>query len=86
MTVRLGPDAIHLEGRCLVEDAEALILAMEGNPDLVVDIAAAQRLHMAVVQVLMALKPELRGPPSDPFLAQHVFERLISSDKLEKPA
>jgi hypothetical protein len=73
MTVRIGDDAIHLEGRCLVEDAEELLLALQTHPDRTIDVSAVQRLHLAVAQVLLAFGPRLRGSPAQPFLADHVL-------------
>jgi hypothetical protein len=73
MTVRVAGDAIYLEGRCAVDDAEPLFLAIREHPRLPVDIHLAERLHLAVAQVLLALRPELRGQPADPFLARFVL-------------
>ena len=73
MTVRIAADAIHLEGRCLVEDAETLLVALQQSPALAVDVACVQRLHLAVVQVLLALRPRLRGRPHDQFLSRYIL-------------
>ena len=73
MTVRIDSDAIHLEGRCPVDDAEQLFAAIREHPALPVDIHHAQWLHMAVAQVLLALTPELRGKAADPFLARYIL-------------
>jgi hypothetical protein len=75
MTVVVADDAIHLEGRCRVEDAEQLLVAIQENPHLPVDVEKAERLHMAVAQILLALKPSLRGIVADPFLARYILGR-----------
>lgn len=84
MTVRVTEDAIGLVGRCLVEDAEALLTAIQQNPELPVDVSGLQRLHMAVAQVLMVLKPRIAGDPADTFLIEHVFRRNFDGDKAPK--
>jgi hypothetical protein len=73
MSVRVATDAIYLEGRCPVDDAEPLFVAIREHPRLPIDIHNTQRLHLAVAQVLLALGPELRGQPADPFLARFVL-------------
>ena len=70
MTISVDASAIHVAGRCPVDDAERLFCAIREHPALPVDIYLAQGLHMAVVQVLLALAPQLRGKPADRFLAQ----------------
>jgi hypothetical protein len=37
-------------------------------------------LHMAVVQVLLACKPHVRGVVADPFLARHVLGRTYTEN------
>jgi hypothetical protein len=79
MSVIVTDDAIRLEGRCLVEDAERLLVAIHDNPHLPVDVEAAERLHMAVAQILWALRPSLRGMVADPFLARYILGRSYES-------
>ena len=73
MTVKSKEGRIVLEGRCRVEDAESLLGALQRFPDSVVDVAAAESLHTAVVQILLAVKPRLEGTAKHPFLAQFVL-------------
>lgn len=77
MSVRIDGGAIYLEGRCMVEDAETLLVAIQENPEMPIDLAGLQRLHMAVAQVLLALKPPIRGEPPDIFLSRNVFWPMI---------
>lgn len=63
MSVRVDADGVHLEGRCMVEDAEPLLLALQDHPGARVTVARATRLHMAVVQVLLAARAPLAGLP-----------------------
>ena len=75
MTVSIEQGAIFLKGRCPAEDAEALLVALQDDPAMTVDITETQRLHAAVLQVLLAVAPTLRGPPADPFLREMVFAK-----------
>jgi len=76
MTVRIEDDTIHLSGRCAAEDAEALLVALQDQPARIVDLSEAQRLHMAVAQVLLAARPVVRGVPQGDFLARHLTDLL----------
>ncbi len=68
MSVVVDPAAIHLTGRCVIDDAEPLIAALQDHPGRPVNIAGAQKLHLAVVQVLLAARPRLIGGPDNPIL------------------
>ena len=78
MSVRQSEDAIILEGRCGVEDAERLLLALQDCPGAVVDAAGVRKLHLAVAQVLLALRPALRAVPDSPIFARNILCPLIS--------
>lgn len=82
MSVRVGDDAIVLEGRCSAADAETLLLALLERPSVVIDVSGVQKLHMAVAQILLALGQPVRGQPEAPFLVKYIFTPLVSpSDK-----
>jgi anti-anti-sigma regulatory factor len=68
MSVRLDGNIIVLEGICRVEDAEPLLRWLQADPGCLVDLSEAEHLHTAVIQVLMALKPVLKGTAKDAFL------------------
>ncbi|WP_294330749.1 hypothetical protein [uncultured Sphingomonas sp.] len=76
MTVRVEPDAVHLVGRCSAEDADDLLVALQEEPGRTVDLAAAQRLHLAVAQVLLAARPKISGVPASDFLARYLLNLL----------
>jgi hypothetical protein len=76
MSVRVEADVIHLIGRCLAEDAESVLLALQEEPGRTVDLAGVQRVHLAVVQVLLAIRPPVRGMPDNDFIAGHLFNLL----------
>ena len=77
MTVRsttLGE--IVLEGTCSSEDAEVLLQSLTSTPTARVDLRACEFAHSAVIQVLMAAKPKLLGPPAGPGLRDWVYPIL----------
>ncbi len=77
MTVTRDDDGIiHLAGACPVEDADTLLRLLGEDPAALVDWRGCTAAHAAVVQVLMALRPALAGPPADDFLQRHVAPLL----------
>jgi hypothetical protein len=69
MSVRLAIDgAIELVGECPLEDAEELLRLILQNPGCVVDWSECEEAHTAVLQVLMAARPTVRGSPASNFL------------------
>jgi hypothetical protein len=78
MTVRICDDVIYLEGRCLVEDAEPLLLALQDHVGMAVNLENAGRLHLAVVQILMAAKPPITGAPKDPIIGRLLLPALAA--------
>lgn len=75
MSVRLEGDLIFLEGRCTAEESEILLIALRDRPGLAIDASGLTRAHLAVVQVLLALKPEIRLPPADRILAEIIMDQ-----------
>jgi len=73
MTVRVADDgAIVLEGVCPAEDAEALAGFLLLDPAASVDWRGCDNVHTAVVQVLLAARPAMLGPPRSSFLRDWV--------------
>jgi hypothetical protein len=70
MTVHLDGEVLRLTGECRVEDAEPLYALLHAVPARRVDLSGAAHLHAAVVQVIMALRPCVEGPVTDPFTAR----------------
>jgi hypothetical protein len=65
MTVLKSSDGILLlEGECPSDDAEILLQHLTGGSAATVDVRNCQSIHTAVIQVLLAAKPKLLGPPS----------------------
>lgn len=78
MTVRIEGATIVLEGRCPAGDAEELLGALGNDPAARVDIGRVVKLHMAVLQVLLALPASVTGRPTTGPLSQDIFRSLIS--------
>jgi hypothetical protein len=72
VSVVVEPSAIRLSGRCLVDDVEPLLAALLEHPERPVDVAGIQKLHLAVLQVLLAAQREVTGLPDNAFVAQHL--------------
>ncbi len=73
MTVRLtDEDIIVLEGACPTEDAEALLRLLSSNRQRVVDWRGCEQAHTAVIQLLLAARPKMIGPPAGGFLRDHL--------------
>jgi hypothetical protein len=78
LTVNLtDPRTIQLSGTCPLEDAETLFQRLVENPSATVDWRGCEQAHTAVIQVLMASKCPLRGPPAGNFLKRHVGTALL---------
>jgi len=80
MSVRLADGIIHVEGAGEVADAEPILAALVDDHASTVDLSRAGRLHSAIVQLLLALRPRVIGTPSDPFYASHIVT-LLDTDK-----
>jgi hypothetical protein len=80
MTVQMSTDgAILLEGLCPSEDAEALLQYLSAHPAAPVDWRACESAHTAVIQVLMASRSKLLGPPTGQSLRDWVAPALTRS-------
>lgn len=76
MTIVASESGIALIGECPVEEAETLLRRLQDAPDATIDMAACGRLHMAVVQLLLAAGRPVRGVPDDPFLQRWLLPVL----------
>lgn len=80
MTVRSSAQGhIALEGACPSEDADELVQLLLTNPGTAVDWRGCEAAHSAVIQVLMAAKPRLLGPPSGESLRMWVEPSLAGA-------
>jgi hypothetical protein len=60
-----------------VDEAEALLEALQKKPAIKVDLAACTHLHTANLQVLMTAKPRIDSWPQDPELRAWLETALI---------
>ena len=81
MTVRLTSGTIYLEGECPVDDAEALAQQLSRSPGAIVDWSGCESTHTAVFQVLLAIRPSLRGTPAGDFVATHLAPLLARTEQ-----
>ena len=73
MTVRLTVDGtIALEGSCPTEDAEQLQRYLLSNPAAKVDWRGCLTAHTAVIQIMLAFRPVVVGPPAGDLLRTHI--------------
>ncbi len=79
MSVRLDGNVILLEGPCRVEDAEPLLRWLQADPGRTIDLTDAEHLHAAVLQILMALRPALKGRAKDAFLRDWITPALSAA-------
>ena len=83
MSVRLDGNVVIVEGPCRVEDAEPLLGWLQADRGRMVDLAGAEHLHAAVLQVLMALRPTIQGPAGDAFLRHWITPALAGKNPIE---
>jgi hypothetical protein len=77
MTVRVeGGGSIVLEGTCPIEDAEPLLHFLTTVPGPTVDWRSCDWAHTAIIQILLASRVPLQGPPRGALL-RDVIEPLI---------
>lgn len=83
MTVTVLENVIGIEGIARVEDAEALIAALQTLPARPVDLSACADLHAAVLQALLVYRPPLLGVAESPALAEWLPSLLDSHSSTE---
>ncbi len=80
MTVRVTREAIFVEGAGAVADAEPILSALQADASRTIDLSGATRLHSAIIQLLIALRPQVAGLPADPFFAAHLLALLDTGE------
>ena len=70
MSIRYLKKYAALDGNISVEDAETLAQWLQKQPAPAVHLNKCEHLHGAALQVLLALRPQVKAPPPDPWLAQ----------------
>jgi hypothetical protein len=67
---------VRFEDECTVEDAQPLLEFLNGGESREADLSACTYLHTALLQLLLAARPTMTAPPSDPNLARWVAPLL----------
>jgi len=80
MTVHLDHRTIRLDGDCHVEDAEPLLNMLQGESGRTVDISALGTLHAAVLQLLLAFRPQIVGSNGDGFFNSWIMPLLATPE------
>jgi hypothetical protein len=81
MSVELSNDTfIRMSGVCPQEDAESLLRLLVEQPSRAVDWTGCDIAHTAVIQVLLALRPDMVGPPAGDFLRTWIEPLLRAQD------
>jgi hypothetical protein len=68
MPIEYKKNRVILRDVVRVEDAEALLEALQERPTMKVDLSACTHLHTANLQVLMAARANIGSWPQDPEL------------------
>jgi hypothetical protein len=71
VSVRRRDDGtIALEGACPVDDAEPLLEMLQATPGAPLDWTQCDRLHTAVLQIILAARPDRLGGCGDRWVRQ----------------
>jgi hypothetical protein len=68
MTVALENGIVVLSGDCPAGDAEELLQHLLAEPAAAIDWQRCDTAHSAVIQVLLAARRQISGPPGGEFL------------------
>lgn len=78
MPMKFVKGTAHLSGECGLGEVEELISWLEESSRPKVNLQHCTHLHGAILQVLLAGKPQITAKPKDSFLAQWVLPLLKS--------
>jgi hypothetical protein len=76
---------IELSGICPLEDAEILLQYLLENTGTTLDWTKCEEAHTAVIQILMASKCALIGPPAGLFLKAYIEPALLRAGGQIRP-
>jgi len=71
----------RLRGVVSVDEAEALTVWIQQNPKAKLNLAQCSHLHCAVLQALMALRPEVSAWPAAPDLHAFLHSTLVNPNR-----
>lgn len=75
-----GSGPIRLLGECPLEDAEELVRSWLTSPGRSVDFTLCETAHTAVIQVILAVGPEIIGQPADGALSRWINSLRTGAD------
>lgn len=78
MPIAYSPGLARFEDVCGPEEAEAFLDWVRSDPRPRVDLSPGASPHAALLQVLLAARPDLAAPPDDPFLAAILADLPVS--------
>ena len=81
MILRLADGTISIEGICPVEDSATLQDYLVEKPQTAVDWSKCESMHAAVFQVLLAVRPAIRGTPAGNFVRIHLAPLLAAAER-----
>jgi hypothetical protein len=81
MPVVFTATTARFEDVCTVEEGLPLCEFLKSGEALQVDLAACSFLHTALLQLLLAARPILASPPTDPYLARWVGPLLAGEQE-----
>lgn len=73
MPIRYDKSVAHFDGACLPDEALELIEWLRGCKAPKVDLRACSHLHTALLQVLLAARPQIVAPPENAVLTRWVI-------------
>jgi len=80
MTIKLSAAGnVELTGICSSDEGEILLQHLLATPNIMVDWRGCEAAHTAVIQVLMATRPKLLGPPASVLLEKWVQPVLAAT-------
>jgi hypothetical protein len=80
MTIKLSPTGVvELTGVCSSDEGEILLQHLLTNPNIMVDWRGCEAAHTAVIQVLMAARSKVLGPPAAALLEKWVQPALAAT-------
>lgn len=78
MTVTLDGNTVVLSGSCGVEEVETLVEYLTSQPDLSVNLEAANAIHTALWQTLMIYRPPIFGSATSSLVPEPVLAGLLT--------
>jgi len=81
MTIKVEARRVVLSGACMVDEAEPLLAALLDDPSRTV-VIDSDRIHTALCQVLMAVRPAIRVERADAFFTEHLLPLMVENEPL----